>query len=137
MKFDNFQAVDSGFSNFVATPPSLSTNESSGSYVGLGYDMFNLNNPNNPNSYYFLVLQAFVTANNSNGNQPPYLPGSNANNGRNLGLNLLKYTLRPLLVTYFITPSAANDTNFRRALANANNQLRAYNMRINTYIAGI
>ena len=134
MKFDNFQAVDNGFSNFV-TP---STNTTSGTYVNVGaFDSIGISTATGGDNYYFMGLQAFVTPNNSNGNMPPYVPGSQGSIGRALGLNLIKNSIRPALVTYLANPNLTTNTNFQRALTSANNQLRPYSMRVATQIGSI
>jgi len=133
MKFDNFQAVDNGFSNFVAPPAPI--NMTSGTYVNAGaVDRIAIPTTTGADSYYFMGLQAFVTPNNSNGNMPPYAPGSQAFIGRALGLNLIKNSVRPALVAYLANPNLTTNTNFQRALASANNQLRSYSMRVGTQI---
>lgn len=135
MKYDNFNAVDNGFAN-VSGNSTPSTNATNGTYVNIGsFDSIAISNTGNPNDYYFLGLQAWATP--TNGNYPPYVPNSPQAIGRNIGLTLIKNSVRPALVSWIANPSVVSNTNYQRILANANNQLRPYNMRIATQIGGM
>lgn len=136
MKFDNFQAVDEGFSNFIGGV--INTTGTTPQYVwkniqhcmdvytlfepSVGVDSMqpiNVVNVGIRNRYLWILAQAY-SLNNAIAVTTPIVPMFTPNDIRSLISNF-KLRLRPLAIAYANNPTALN-------LQNLNNQINSLNV---------